>query len=92
MEVAVAVGTGVEAGAQPANKNIRKTKARKTDLIDFFITSHPYDPVLVDATMNRLCGRGGIPHPLSRHFRQNAPLVSDEGKRGRWKRRVGKLT
>jgi hypothetical protein len=43
MDVSVAGGTGVEAGAQPLKKTVRMTNARKTDPIDFFIMSSPYD-------------------------------------------------
>jgi hypothetical protein len=43
MDVSVAGGTGVEAGAQPLNKTVRKTNAKKTDPFDFFITSSPDD-------------------------------------------------
>jgi hypothetical protein len=49
MDVSVAGGTGVEEGAQPLNKTVRKTRARKTDPIDFFITSSPFDFIMQDA-------------------------------------------
>jgi hypothetical protein len=49
VDVSAASGTGVEAGAQPLNKTVRNTNAMKTDPIDFFITSSPYDFIVQDA-------------------------------------------
>jgi hypothetical protein len=49
MEVSVAGGTSVEAGVQPLNRTVSKTNARKTDPIDFSITSSPNGFIVQDA-------------------------------------------
>jgi hypothetical protein len=41
MDVSVASGTGVEAGAQPLNRTARKANARRIDLVDTLIKPSP---------------------------------------------------
>jgi hypothetical protein len=48
VDVSVAGGTDVVAGAQPLNRTARKANARKTDPINFFITSSPFDLIAQD--------------------------------------------
>jgi hypothetical protein len=48
MDVSVAGGTGVKAGAQPLNRTVSKTNASKTDPIDFSITSSPNGFIVLD--------------------------------------------